>query len=306
MVPPLFVRLMPLLLRSLVLLVPLALGAGAAFAAASAPARLHQAALTQLERATGLPVLVESDRRGSVYSGSLHAILDYPYAQVAETLRVARNWCEIAPLHLNIKACTLEPQAAGRARLTFYSGRKHYQAPDQEHALAFRYEINAARPEHFEVSLVPDRAPQQLGAEPIVFQAMPLAAGRTLLHVRFTQRSTLWTRMAAQGYFATLGNGKVGFSVTGTDRNGRPVYVDGVEGAIERNAVRYYLALQAFLATQGAAAADRFQQRLNRWFDLTEQYRPQLHEMDKDAYLDHKRREREQQLRLQRAIDGRA
>ena len=50
--------------------------------------------------------------------------------------------------------------------------------------------------------------------------------------------------LAEKAYFATLGRGKVGFTVTGTDQNGKALYIGGPRGAIERNAVRYYFAIQ--------------------------------------------------------------
>jgi hypothetical protein len=68
--------------------------------------------------------------------------------------------------------------------------------------------------------------------------------------------------------------------------------------------VRYYLALQAFLETQHLQPDLRFAAATVLWYDLTEQFHDQLYEMDRAAYLDIKRRERIQQLRLQQKIQG--
>jgi hypothetical protein len=55
-----------------------------------------------------------------------------------------------------------------------------------------------------------------------------------------------------------------------------------MRGAAERNTMRYYLAIEAYLAAPG----DRqLQQRLAAWFDATEKYARQLHEVDRTAYL---------------------
>ncbi len=76
----------------------------------------------------------------------------------------------------------------------------------------------------------------------------------------------------------------------------------GMRGAVERNAVRYYLALLAYLDTMALPADQRFEKRINEWFDLTARY-PQLYEMDKEQYLADKRREHRDQLRLQEESD---
>ena len=49
------------------------------------------------------------------------------------------------------------------------------------------------------------------------------------------------------GDLATLGRDKVGFSVVGRAADGRPVHVEGLRGAVERNTLRYYLAVESYL-----------------------------------------------------------
>ena len=46
-----------------------------------------------------------------------------------------------------------------------------------------------------------------------------------------------------------FGGGKVGFSVIGTYRDGKPVYVSGLRGSVERDVACYYLAILAYLDT---------------------------------------------------------
>jgi hypothetical protein len=72
---------------------------------------------------------------------------------------------------------------------------------------------------------------------------------------------------------------------------------------VERNVMRYYLAVQAFLETQSVPEPERFERRLGRWFELTGRY-PQLHEVDWEEYLETKRRERLDLLRQQEAAEG--
>jgi hypothetical protein len=79
--------------------------------------------------------------------------------------------------------------------------------------------------------------------------------------------------------------------------------VGGERGIIERNAVRYYLAIQAYLEGLALAPEQRFEQTAQRWFELTERWPRQLHELDQAEYLAGKRRERSEQLQMQQAID---
>jgi len=250
----------------------------------------------------GVPVRADNRLHGSLYVGDVYGMIDYPFDDVVAALASARNWCEIAPLHLNVKACTYEEDSQG-ARLTFYTGKKDFQTPERAQARAYRYRITTLSPDRFEAELIPEPARDASGARPLSILVLPQDAYRALVRVHYTHANNFLTRLAADGYFATIGNSKVGFTVEGKDRRGRPIYVNGIEGAIERNAARYFFALEAFLATRDLPESQRFEQRLTRWFDLTEQHRAQLHEIDRNVYLDHKRRERQEQARLQRAVD---
>jgi hypothetical protein len=51
--------------------------------------------------------------------------------------------------------------------------------------------------------------------------------------------------IAMKTYLATLGSSKVGFTVTRRQSNGQPEYIRGMRGLVERNAMRYYLAIDA-------------------------------------------------------------
>jgi len=97
----------------------------------------------------------------------------------------------------------------------------------------------------------------------------------------------------------------VGFSSDGGDERGNPVPVGGLRGVVERNAVRYLLAMEAFLETRGVPGPARFEAMLGTWFDLAARY-PALHEVSREEYLAAKRREQENRVALQRAMDREA
>jgi hypothetical protein len=97
--------------------------------------------------------------------------------------------------------------------------------------------------------------------------------------------------MAMQAYLATVGSAKIGFTVVEKRPDGAPVHIGGVRGVVERNTMRYYLAIDAYLASLALPAAQQVERRLRDWFASTERYAPQLHEMNEADYLAMKRRE---------------
>src|SRR5262249_8515036 len=120
----------------------------------------------------------------------------------------------------------------------------------------------------------------------IALEAAPVEGGRTFLHFSYSYGFGTMSRMAMSTYLATAGADKVGFSKDGEGR-----YVGGVRGVVERNTMRYFLAIDAFLDTLTAPPDARIEKRLREWFAATERYPRQLHEMDADEYLAMKRRE---------------
>jgi transposase len=91
----------------------------------------------------------------------------------------------------------------------------------------------------------------------------------------------------------------VGFSAEpGT---GEVRLVSGMRGGVERNAMRYYLAIESWLGALAAPPPRRFEQASRAWFAATERYRRQLHEMEEAEYLEMKRREHARQAQARAA-----
>jgi hypothetical protein len=86
-------------------------------------------------------------------------------------------------------------------------------------------------------------------------------------------------------YLHTVGKDKVGFTVTGHSADGAPVYAGGARGAVERNAMRYFLGIETFLASLSKSPVSRRKWQLMAWFDATEKYGRQLHEVTRAEYL---------------------
>jgi hypothetical protein len=119
----------------------------------------------------------------------------------------------------------------------------------------------------------------------LVVEAVPLDARRSFVHMGYGFSYGTTGQLGMHLYLGTAGRDKVGFS---REPGAADALVGGVRGVTERNTMRYYLAIQAYLAAPGAG---QLEQRLAGWFDATERYPRQLHEVDRDAYLRMKREE---------------
>jgi hypothetical protein len=155
----------------------------------------------------------------------------------------------------------------------------------------FAYRVNAASADYLLVQLAADSGPLSTRNYRINLEAVPLDARRSFLHMSYAYAYGFAARVAIQGYLATLGAGKVGFSVVERRPDGQVVYVDNVRGVVERNTMRYYLAIEAYLGAYAAPPSEQLEKRLRDWFAATERYALQLHEMDQAEYLEMKRKE---------------
>lgn len=254
-----------------------------------------------LDSAYGIPVHLESDRGKNFMRGDVYSIIYHPFNKVSKTLSSLTNWCEIMPQHLNIKACTYE-YVANNCKLTFYSGRKVYKKADNAYRLNYNFNVNVLNDEYFNATLDAQKGPLYTKDYYINVEAIPLTDSSTFFHLRYEYKFGFMARIAMTTYLTTIGRNKVGFTIKEMDKHNKPVYIGGIRGVIERNAIRYYFAIQSYLDTQTVAKNKRFEKRIGHWFDLTEEYRQQLHELDKNDYLKYKRMERQDQLRLQRVI----
>jgi hypothetical protein len=270
---------------------------------ADALSNRYRTMLSQLSASPlGVPVLVTSFEDGDQMRGEVHATLPQSFDNLVARLSVPREWCQIVLLHLNIKACTHEHETS-RDWLTFYSGRKVYESPEKAYPLRFAFHAADARIDHLDIDLSAATGPLNTSDYRITLGAIPIPQG-SFVRFSYSYRSSTTSRVATNGYLATLGRGKVGFTVVGTGRDGKPAYVDGRRGIVERNAVRYYFAIQAHLEGLSAPQQQRFERALERWFELTERYPVQLHELEKSDYLQGKRLEFEEQSRRQQALDS--
>lgn len=247
----------------------------------------------------GTSISLVSAEQGGVLSADVTSILPYPYTTTAPALAEVENWCQFMPLHFNIKACTFETDERGEL-LTLYSGRKTYQAPDDSYTLTYRVEKRIQSDERLALRLHADSGPAGTRDYRIEVDAMRVKEG-TLFHIRSSYRTSMTSALLTNTYLSTLGRDKVGFTRIEQDGALRPV--QGMRGVIERNVMRYQIAIDTFLDTQALPESSRREAALRNWFRQNETYPQQLHEMTEKEYLGIKHREWDNQQRLQLVLN---
>jgi hypothetical protein len=225
------------------------------------------------------PIRLVSTQASSSLKGEIHAVLTHPFERVRTGLSEVKSWCEIMLLDPNIYGC--RPGTHGPQSFTIAVGRSEKPAE-------FDFRVTSAQSDYLQVQLSADEGPLGTRDFHIVFEATPLDPERTFIHFVYSHGFGLQAQMAMRAYLTTLGRDKVGFTVVGKTAEGKPKYVSDMRGALERNAMRYYIAIEAFLDAATAPPAQQFEKRLQTWFASTERYPLQLHE--DPEYLERKRK----------------
>ncbi len=274
----------------------LAFAANASTGSAAPLLAKYQALVPQLQQNVfKQPLVLDSVEAKNRLTGDVHAVVAYPFSVVSSALNNPQHWCDVLSLHFNTKYCRSKVAAQG-SQLLVRMGKKTPQALSQTEPLAFDYTAVEATPQYLRIQLDAKDGPIGTSDYQIVLEAVPLPNGSTFLHLAYSYDTSLAARLATKTYLMTIGRGKVGFTEVGKRENGGAVYIGGERGVAERNIMRYYLAIDALLASLRLPAASQFEQRLQNWFAATERYPLQLHELDRDAYLSMKRAEHTREL----------
>jgi hypothetical protein len=230
------------------------------------------------------PLVVTSSDNSGQLKGEIYAELEQAFTVAAPQLQSMAQWCEVLILHLNIKSC--RPSSVGAVETVKISiGSKSEQPLEDAYPFDFLYQVNSNQPDFLQVQLLAADGPLGTSNYDIELQLVALDERRSFLHLSYSYNYGLAASAAMQGYLATKGRDKVGFSIVGTGGDGQPLYQDGMRGVVERNTMRYYLALEAYLGALSGTAEAQQEKRLNDWHSAVERYPLQLHELERDEYL---------------------
>ncbi|MCK5335762.1 MAG: hypothetical protein KAQ67_06355 [Gammaproteobacteria bacterium] len=237
---------------------------------------------------------IQSDVTDERLSADVYAVKSYAFDNLVKKLSRSENWCQFVTLHLNIKACVYQRQTD--TFLSFYAGRKFYEPAENAFELKYLFKIKEKKDNYFKLSLSAESGPFSTSDYLIEVELVKFD-NDTLIHFSLAYNSSFSSRLGARAYLATIGSDKKGFSQT-INAEGKKEYIKGVEGIIERNVMRYFLALNAYLDTVNGA-----DNMMSVWFDETEKYYDQLHELDKADYIRDKKLEFQQQAVMQERVN---
>ena len=232
----------------------------------------------------GRPLLVTSQEESSNVRGDVHAVIDQPLEAILPALRSPTRWCDILLLHLNVKDCKSRGSEAN-AVISMAVGRRHDQALESAQRIDFVFHVASNAADHLAATMSAETGPFGTRNYRISVGAVAIDAKRSYLHFAYSYSLGAVARLSLQTYLATVGSSKVGFTVVERDAEGRPVYIDGLRGIIERNAMRYFLAIEVALKGGPPSSPDQTLAQVRAWFDGTERYARQLHELTRDEYV---------------------
>ncbi len=233
----------------------------------------------------GQPIYLEADDGDRQLTGHAYALLSHPFAEAAKPLSEAAQWCDILLLPFNTKHCEASTDAPDRLALTIFVGRKYTTPLDKTQRLDFRFQVASRAADYVKVLLTAPEGPFGTRNYRVVLELMPAEGGRSFLHLSYSYAYGTLARTAMQAYLSTIGAHKVGFTTEG----GEPVR--GMRGVMERNTMRYYLAIESYLRAQKSPPVERAARMIDAWFEAVERYPRQLHELERSEYVTMKRAE---------------
>lgn len=222
--------------------------------------------------------------------GEVHAEFAQPFATLGPALQGREHWCELLSLHMNVKSCRV-PGTPSDDVLDIDIGRKFDQPLSDAYPFVFHYTLVASTEDYLQVQLQAADGPLGTSAYRITLEAVSLDARRSFLHLSYAYDYGTVARAALAAYLTTIGREKLGFTVIARTASGAPIHTGGTLGVIERNTMRYYIAIEAYLGALLAPPSQQRELRLAAWYDGIERYPLQLHELGREEYLDMKRKE---------------
>lgn len=239
------------------------------------------------------PIYIESNQTADTLQGDIYAVIAQPFAITSAALQDKNNWCDILILHINVKYCMASTKPSGDF-LNINIGRKFDQPLADAYPFEFIYKVKTVTPDYLQVALDSEKGPFGTSKYHLVIAVVNIDAQHSFLHLSYAYDYGLMANTAMQGYLTTIGRNKSGFSVV-SEKNQKLVYIGGMRGVVERNTMRYYLAIESYLGALSAPASEQQAKRLNDWQTGVEHYPKQLHELERSEYLAMKAKEIQRQ-----------
>lgn len=221
--------------------------------------------------------------------GQVLARLPVPLSQARAALRSPRSWCLLLMLHPNVWDCEVPAAGPSRTVLQMLMGQQRVAVIGTTHRLTLAWTLARDDDAGLWLELMAEQGPMGTRDYRISARIEALDDTHSALELRFSNAFTRAGLWLAELYVNTAGRNRIGFTIERLDAEGRPVHVRGLRGSVERNTMRFHLAVQSWLAVQPLPAAQRIPRALEAWFDGSERHAAQLHEVEREEYLQMKR-----------------
>jgi hypothetical protein len=179
-------------LKSCLLLIWLALsGFEVVFAAAPESssgalllAQIHLAGGPVAEKPVPAPAASRLDRIRERHQGRYLRRGRLPVRHGIRRAQRPGHWCDVLSLHLNTKYCHAAPDNQ-QNRAARQHRQKIHQPLEDAYPLEFTYRVASATAKYLDIQLSADKGPMNTRDYRIQLQAIPLANGRTFLHMTY-------------------------------------------------------------------------------------------------------------------------
>lgn len=226
----------------------------------------------------GRPISLSSHTEDGVARGEAVAELDLSMPALRAVLEQPQRWCELLLLTPQIGGCaTSGDPLDGRLEMQILS--RFDQGADNAPRVTFRFSRQESDDQFLALRLDAAHGPWGTMDHRLDVEVAPLDDRRSVLRVGYSYRYGFQAMATLGLYLVTSGRSKHGFSL---DPQGRPVR--GFRGSVERNVMRYLLAIEAHVTTAARDPEARFQAGLDRWLEGVDRYPPQIAELDRSRY----------------------
>lgn len=251
--------------------------------------------------ADALPIYLTTVQGSKVLNVSLFGKIPFPFSEVSAVLSRPKSYCDFLPVLFNVKACVIT-RTRPDIQIKYYVAGKHYTPPLASIRLNSRFRVMDKQKDYLAVMMESDEDSAGTSRYHVLLKAVPID-DQTLVSIESVYAPGRLTRMATYTYIKVFARDKPGFTRISVSGDSEQRYITGFPAVIERSIVRSYFALKAHLLSQPVAAGKRHEARLQSWYDLNLPHKLQLYELDRDQYLQIKRKERANQLEMQEKID---
>ena len=234
---------------------------------------------------------IASDESDNRVKSDVYAQVGVGIAAFKSVLEDATQWCNILMLSVYTKHCQASTDAANATVISVFVGDKDYQSLEGAQVLNFKVTLVNSSDQYFDVILSAPRGPYGTSNYQMRVEGIRQGENETFVHLAYACDYSVLSKIALDAYLATMGAGKVGFTKTMASGKGLERYIGGPRGVLERNAMRYFLAVEAFVLAIRLPPDQQQEAWLNGWFSQAQRYPRQLHDFDLAAYMQVKRRE---------------